>query len=77
MLGPRNHVVVPFETLFLAALLQNQRRAIRGDADERHFLDVGAVGVAGFQTELPEFVDEVLDGERLALRAGAPALELV
>ena len=35
---------------------------LRGDADHRHVLHVGAVGIAGGETDFFEFVDEVSDG---------------
>ena len=65
VLGPRDHIVVPLQALLLRALLEDERRAVRRDADERHLLDVGAVGVAGLETDLRELIDQVLDGRAL------------
>ena len=50
---------------------------LRGDADERDILDVGAVRIAGLEAEFAEFVFEVGDGLDLASRTRGAALELV
>ena len=47
------------------------------EADERHVLDVGAVGVAGLQAELAELLGQIGDRLLLARRARPAALELV
>ena len=49
----------------------------RGDADERHFLHVGAVRIPRLQPELLELILDVFDGEVLALRARGASLEFV
>ena len=50
---------------------------LRGDADQRHLLDVGAVGVAGLQPELLELVFEVVDRQLFALGSRRAAFVFV
>ena len=77
MLGPRDHVVFPLEREFLAAFLEDERRGLRRDADERHFLNERSVSVAGFQADLLELIDQVRDRQLFALRTRAAAAVLV
>jgi len=77
VLRPRDDIVFPLERAALASLLEHERRRRRRDADKRHLLDVGAVGVAGAEAEHPELIDEVADRQLLALRAGATPFVLV
>ena len=78
MLRPRHHLVAPLDHLFRAVFGDRQRFCRGGrDADERHLLDIRAVGVAGLQPELLELGFEVLDGQLFALGAGRAPLVLV
>jgi hypothetical protein len=77
MLRPRDDIVAPLERPGLAALLEHERRGGRRDADERHLLHVGAIGVAGLEANLFDLVNEVRHRPLLAGRAGRTPFELV
>ena len=77
MLRPRNHVVFPLERELTRALREHQRRGRRSDADERHLLNVAAVGVARLEADLLELIDQVGHGQRLAPGARRAPFELV
>ena len=62
VLGPRHDVVFPLERLRAAPpFREHERRRRRRDPDERHLLDVGAVGVARLEADLLELVGEIGD----------------
>ena len=77
VLGPRHHIVFPFQRQLAAALLEHERRGGRRDADERHLLHVRAVAVSRLQAKLLELIDEIADRQLLASRAGPAPFELV
>jgi len=57
VLGPRHDVVFPLERLPLRSLAQYERGRGRRDANERHFLNVGSVRVAGLEPDFRELID--------------------
>ena len=63
--------------LLVAALLQDERRRSRCDADEGDLLHIRAVSIAGLQPSLLELANQVADGQLFALRAGKAPFELV
>ena len=77
VLRPRDDIVFPLERLLLGPFPHHERRRRRRDADERHPLDVGAVGVARIEPGPFEVIDQVLDRELFAARAWSAPLELV
>ena len=62
----------------LSAPLHDDRSLrLRRQADERHFLRPGSVRIARLKSGGLELLDEVLDGQLLALRAGRAAFEFI
>jgi hypothetical protein len=75
---PGDDFVRPLEGLFTRSSRDRQRLTIRsGNSDERHLLDVGAVGVAWLQAEFLELVFQIPDGQVLTLRSWSPPFVLV
>jgi hypothetical protein len=78
VLGPGHHVLRELERAPIITRAHRQVRVgRRGDADERHLLDVAAVGIARCEPELPELLLEVGDRLLLAGGPGQPPFELV
>ena len=71
MLRPRHHIIFPLERLRSRRPPEYQRRGRRRDADERHRLKVGAVGVARLEPGPLELIGEIVD--RQAPRRSSPA----
>jgi hypothetical protein len=67
---PGNDVVLPFQRQPFTPLVERQRRWRRRNADERHLLNVGTIGVAWLESGLLKLIDEITNGQILTLGPG-------
>src|SRR5262249_11490058 len=75
--GPREEILGPLERLEPPIALEHERTALGRDANQRHALNVTAVGSAGLHAEASQLADDILDRQLFALGSGTATLELV
>ena len=75
---PGDDFVRPLEGLLTRSPRDRQRLTVRsGNSDERHLLNVSAVGIAWLQAEFLELVFQIPDGQVLTLASRSPPFVLV
>ena len=77
-LRPGDEVTLKFRRKGMAMALKAELHLrIRGDSDEAHTLQVGTIGIAGFEACAAELVLQILNREVFAFRSRTASFELV